>query len=88
MAANPFLVVGIHHCFGGGTNSDVFFKFVLTSLGNPGDLWRETLNVVLFLLEDAFRDEHGEVGVFNTQFLDFRIEPVWESVRSQKRIYE
>ena len=75
MTANPFLVVGVHDCFGGRTNGDMFFQFVLAGSSDPRDFRCETLDVVFFLFEDAFGDEHGEISVFDTQFLDFGVKP-------------
>jgi hypothetical protein len=44
-------------------------------LGDPCDLGSETFNVVLLLLESAGGDEHGEVGVLDTELLDLNVEP-------------
>jgi hypothetical protein len=44
-------------------------------LGYPSDFRRESLQVLLLLLESGRRDEHGEVTSLNTKLLDLGIEP-------------
>jgi len=77
MTANPFLVVGVHYCFRSRTNSDMFFQFVLTGSSDPCDFRCESLDVVFFFFEDFFGDEHGEISVFDTHFLDFGVKPTY-----------
>lgn len=36
-------------------------------------LWSKVCNVGLFLLQGSLRDEHGEVAVLHTQFLNFSV---------------
>jgi hypothetical protein len=43
-------------------------------LGDPSDLWRETLNVVLFLFQPRLRDKHGEIAVLHAELFDFGVE--------------
>lgn len=85
MTSDPFLVVGVHHCLGGGTNGDGLLEIRVACLGDPGDFGGKPLDVIFFLFEDAFGDEHGEVGIFNAHFLDLSIKPVYR-VRWQRRI--
>lgn len=42
---------------------------------NPSDLGSESLDVVLLLLESRVGDEHGEVGVLDSELLDLLVEP-------------
>lgn len=44
-------------------------------LGDPCDLGRKTLDVVLLLLEPRGGDEHREVGVLDAKLLDLGVEP-------------
>jgi len=54
MTADPLLVVGVHDCFGGGTNSDMFCEICFPGFCDPGDFRCESLDMVFFLLEDGF----------------------------------
>lgn len=45
-------------------------------LGDPSDLWGETLNVVLLLLQSRLGHEHWEVAVLHAELLDLVVEPV------------
>ena len=65
MTSNPFLVVGVHDCFRGGTNGNVLFEFVLACSGDPGNFGGKAFDVVFFLFEDRFGDKHGKVGIFD-----------------------
>jgi hypothetical protein len=76
MASDPFLIVGVHDCLGGGTNGDGLLEIRVSCLGDPGDFGGKSLDMVFFLFKDAFRDEHGEVCIFNAHFLDLSIKPV------------
>lgn len=42
---------------------------------DPCDFGRETLDVILFTLEDFLRYEHGEIRVLHSQLLDLGVEP-------------
>lgn len=66
---NPLGVVGVHHRLGRGTNRDRLLEVRLTSAGDPRDLGRETLDVVLLPLEHLGRHKHGEVGVLHAELL-------------------
>jgi hypothetical protein len=81
VTANPFLVVRVHDCFGGGTNGDMLFQFGLAGAGDPGDFGGETFDVVFLFFEDLFRDEHGEICVFDAHFLDFSVKPAFTDQR-------
>lgn len=45
-------------------------------LSNPSNFGSETFNVVLLFLEPSTGDEHGEIAVLNTEFLDLVVKPV------------
>ena len=57
-------------------------------LGDPGNLGREALDVVLFPLEDGLGHKHGEVGVVDAESLDVTVEPGCErrSERGQEAL--
>jgi len=65
VTSNPLLVVRIHDRFGRRTNGEGLFEVRIARLGDPSDFRCESLDMVLFLFEDAFRHEHGEVSVIN-----------------------
>jgi hypothetical protein len=83
MTSDPFLVVGIHDCLRGGTNGDGLLEIRVACLGEPGDFGGKSLDVVFFLFEDAFGDEHREVCILNAHLLDLSIEPVY-GIRRKK----
>lgn len=45
---------------------------------HPCNLWRKAFNVVLFSLENPLRNEHGEVAVLNSHFLDLAVKPLYD----------
>ena len=65
----------VHSSLRGRTNGNRFFEVTLTCPRDPGNFWRETLDVVLFPLEDLARDEHWKIGVLDTEQFDLCIEP-------------
>ena len=46
---------------------------------DPGDFGRESLDVILFPLQNLGRDEHGEVRVLDAHRLDLLVEPLYQS---------
>ena len=46
-----------------GPYAESFGKLLRTAVGNPGALRREALDMVLFLLQQALRDQHGHRDV-------------------------
>lgn len=44
-------------------------------LGDPSDLSGKALDVVLLLLQVLGGNEHGEVRVLHSEFLDLEVEP-------------
>lgn len=49
-------------------------------LSNPSNFGSETFNVVLLFLEPSTGDEHGEIAVLNTEFLDLVVKPVLREI--------
>jgi len=75
MALNPFGIIRIHSSFGCWANGNRFFELRLTGSCNPGDLGRESVDVILLPLKNLLGNKHGEVSVLNPVCLDFVIEP-------------
>lgn len=73
MRTNPFRERRIHDCLTGGADSDGFWHFRLSTLGDPGDLRCETRDVILFFIESRLCDEHGEVDVLNAVGLELGV---------------
>lgn len=42
---------------------------------DPGDFGREPFYMVLLSLKDLLGDKHGEIGILDTNFLNFDVEP-------------
>lgn len=55
---------------------------------HPSYFRGETFDMVFFALEDALRNEHGEVGVLYAEFFDARVEPFWRIISTMKRLEE
>ena len=53
----------IHDGFGGGTDGHGLLQLRGAAARHPGHFGGEAFDVLLFLLESAARDEHGEIGV-------------------------
>ena len=85
---NPLIVklrqiaVRMHDCFivfteqgfGGRAHAKAFFELFIAAVGNPGDLGRETLNVVFFFIEQAFRNKHRHADIFMSERLKLPVE--------------
>jgi hypothetical protein len=73
--ADPLGVVRVHDGLGSRTDGNGDLEVALTGASNPGNFGGETLDVVLFPVENGLGDEHGEVGVVDTKSLDVAVEP-------------
>ncbi|KAI3481826.1 hypothetical protein L1887_55534 [Cichorium endivia] len=69
-------VVAVHGGLTGRTHRKLLLQLVPATLGNPGDLSRETLDVVLLALQVCLGDEKREVGVLDTHSLDLGVEKI------------
>ena len=49
---------------------------MVSEVGRTRDLGRESLDVILLLLETILGYEHGEVGVFHVELADLDVEPL------------
>lgn len=67
--------VGVHGGLRGRAHSDRLLQVGLSTFCDPGDLGRETLNVLLLSLKVVRADEDGEVGVADFESLDLVVEP-------------
>ena len=61
-------------CFRRGTDTKLFFQFVLSAVGNPSNLGRKSLDVILFLLQKTFGNEHRHTYVFMSCCLKHSVE--------------
>ena len=50
---------------------------------DPSDLRRESLDVILFPLQNLGRNEHGEVRVLDAHRLDLLVEPLCQSYEQE-----
>lgn len=64
----------VHNGLRGWSDGDGFLEIRLTTLGDPGDFWAESFDVFLLLVQGLLRDEHGEVGIFDSVTLDEIVE--------------
>lgn len=48
-------------------------------------LWSKVFNVGLFFLQGSLRDEHGEVAVLHTQFLNLKVKEVFNGFPDGER---
>ena len=58
---------------GGGTDAVALLELVAAAHGDPGALRGKALHVVLFLLQQAFGDEHGHVDVFSAGLFELNV---------------
>jgi hypothetical protein len=42
---------------------------------NPRNFWGKSFDMIFFSFKNGARDEHGKVGILDTQFLDLVVEP-------------
>jgi hypothetical protein len=68
----------------GVRSSPIIDRFYLRA-SDPSYFRRKAFDVVLFTLENLARDEHGEVRVFDVEFLDLGIEPLLDSLPDSER---
>ena len=61
-------------CFGCGANDQSLGELILTANGNDSTFGSEALNVILFLLQKRFGNEHGHINVLVTECLEARVE--------------
>ena len=64
VGVDDVLIVLTEQGLGGGADAVALLQLLAAAVGDPGALGGEALHVVLFLLEQALRDEHGQVHVF------------------------
>ena len=58
---------------GGRTNTEPVLKLLISSVSYPCNFRSKALNVILFLLKKAFRNEHRHTNVFVAGFLEHSI---------------
>ena len=58
---------------GGGADAVTLLQLLTAAIGNPGALRGKPLNVILFLLQQAFRDQHGHIDIFNADLFELSI---------------
>src|SRR5699024_9518687 len=59
---------------GRGSYAKTLFKLFASAVGDPCNLRRKSLDVLLFLVQKAFRYEHGHAYVLVTQLLKTAVE--------------
>ncbi len=74
IASDPFCVGVVHDSFRCWADCQPFRKFTVSSMGDPGDFWGKSFDMVFFFIQEFFRDQEGKVGVFYSFFLEFWIE--------------
>ena len=57
----------------GGTDAHSLFQFFVAAHGNPGALGGEAFYMVLFLLQQAFRNQHGHIDILHAHLFEFGI---------------
>ena len=67
------LVVFAEKCFRRRTNAKSLLKLFASAVCYPCNLGSKALNVVLFLLEQAFGDKHRHTNVFVSRFLEHTV---------------
>ena len=75
VALDPLGVVRVHCRLGRRADGDGLLELGRACAGDPGHLGGEALDVVLFALEHLRGNEHGEVGILDTERLDFAVKP-------------
>mmetsp|Transcript_17062 Transcript_17062/g.37589 ORF Transcript_17062/g.37589 Transcript_17062/m.37589 type:complete len:335 (+) Transcript_17062:1359-2363(+) len=71
---DPLGISGIHDGFRCRANCDRLRHIGVPILGDPGNLRRKTLHVVLLCLQCALGHEQRKIGVLHTELLDLAIE--------------
>ena len=56
--------------FGSGTDTNAFLQLLFAAVGYPCNLGRKAFYMVLFLLQQAFGNEHGHVYIFHACFFE------------------
>ena len=56
--------------FGSGTNTNAFLQLLFAAVGYPCNLGRKAFYMILFLLQQAFGDEHRHIYIFYACFLE------------------
>ena len=59
--------------FGCRTNAKALCKLFFTTMSNPSNLGRKSCNVVFFLLEKRFGNEHRHIYVLVSKLLEARV---------------
>ena len=60
-------------CLGGGTDAHSLFQLFIAAHGNPGTLGRKAFYMVFFLLQQAFRNQHGHIDILHAHLFEFGI---------------
>ena len=76
--------VGLNHLgemlteqgFRGGTDAVALFQLLAAAHGNPGALRSEAFHMVLFLLQQAFGNQHGHVDILHAHLLELLVHDV------------
>ena len=55
---------------GSRSYAKALLKLFLSAVGDPRDLGSKALDMLLFLIEEAFRDEHRHADVFVSELLE------------------
>mmetsp|Transcript_29181 Transcript_29181/g.61977 ORF Transcript_29181/g.61977 Transcript_29181/m.61977 type:complete len:300 (+) Transcript_29181:1047-1946(+) len=76
MTSNPISKCRIHDRLGSGPDGNGSSQLPVTGMSHPRHFGSESLDVILFLFQSIFRNEHGKIRVFHAQFLDLDVEPV------------
>ena len=71
---DDILVVLAEQRLGCGADDQALGELILPADGDDGAFRREALHMILFLLEQAFRNEHGHIHILMSQCLEACVE--------------